>query len=72
MVSADENPEVCSEIADCLNDGEITKYLSKVNIRRAAEGFSPKKTGEITKEYIEENRKVLQEEKDNLKNRMLD
>ena len=71
MVGADENPTICSEITTWDKDGEITKYLSKVNIRRAVEE-SAKKTGEITKEYIEENRKVLQEEKDNLTNRMLD
>lgn len=71
MVGADENPAICSEVTICAQDGEITKFLSKVNIRRAVEE-SAKKTGEITKEYIEENRKVLQEEKDNLANRMLD
>lgn len=71
MVGADENPTTCSEVTICAQDGEITKYLSKVNIRRAVEE-NAKKTGELTKEYIEENRKVLQEEKDNLTNRILD
>jgi len=71
MVGADEDPTTCSEIITCEKDGEITKYLSKVNIRRAVEE-SAKKTGELTKEFIEENRNILQKEKDNLANRMLD
>ena len=71
MVGAEEVPSSCSDVSLCDKEGEITKYLSKVNIRRAIEE-RPKKTGELTKEYIEENRKVLQEEKDNLANRMLD
>lgn len=70
-VSADETPVDCSEVSNCEEGGEITKCLSKVNIRRAVEE-SAKKTGELTKEYIEENRKILQEEKNNLTNRMLD
>lgn len=71
MVGSDETPITCSEVYDCADKGEITKQLSTVSIRRAAEETS-KKTGELTKDYIEENRKILQDEKDNLANRMLD
>jgi len=71
MLGPDENPATCTEVSDCADQGEITKFLSRVNIRRAAEETS-KKTGELTKDYIEENRKILQEEKQNLVNRMLD
>lgn len=71
MVGAEEVPSSCSDVSLCDEGGEITKYLSKVNIGRAIEE-RPKKTGELTKEYIEENRKVLQEEKQTLSNRILD
>jgi putative FmdB family regulatory protein len=70
-VSADEEPTDCSEVSSCEEGGEITKCLSRVNIRRAVEKRD-KKTGELTKEYIEENRKILQEEKESLANRILD
>jgi len=71
MVSTDENPATCTEVSDCDDEGEITKFLSRVNIHRPAKEIS-KQTGELTKDYIEENRKILQEEKQNLVNRILD
>jgi putative FmdB family regulatory protein len=71
MVGPDENPATCTEVSDCAGEGEITKFLSRVNIHRPAKEIS-KQTGELTKDYIEENRKILQEEKQNLVNRILD
>ena len=71
MVGAEESPSFCSDISLCEDEGEITKHLSQVNIRRPVEEKA-KKTGELTKEYIEENRKVLQDEKQKLANRIMD
>ena len=71
MVGAEETPSSCSDVSLCENEGEITKHLSQVNIRRPVEEKT-KKTGELTKEYIEENRKVLQDEKQKLANRIMD
>ena len=71
MVGSDENPAICAEVSDCADEGEITKFLSRVNIHRPTKEIS-KQTGELTKDYIEENRKILQEEKQNLVNRILD
>lgn len=71
MVGAEETPSSCSDVSLCDGEGEIKKTLSKVNIRRPVEEKS-KKVGELTKEYIEENREVLKDEKQKLADRMLD
>ena len=71
MVGAEESPSSCSDVSLCDGEGEIKKTLSKVNIRRSVEEKS-KKVGELTKEYIEENREVLKDEKQKLADRILD
>ena len=71
MVGAEESPSSCSDVSLCDGEGEIKKTLSKVNIRRPVEEKS-KKVGELTKEYIEENREVLKDEKQKLADRILD
>jgi len=71
MVGAEESPSSCSDVSLCDGEGKITKSLSKVNIRRPVEEKN-KKVGELTKEYIEENREVLKDEKQKLADRILD
>ena len=71
MVGAEEEYSSCSDVSLCDGEGEITKALSQVNIRRPVEEKS-KKVGELTKEYIEENREVLKDEKQKLADRILD
>ena len=46
----------------CENQGVLTRIPQLTNIVRKQEQ-GEKKTGSLTKEYIEENRRILKEEK---------
>ena len=48
MVGAEETPSSCSDISLCEDEGEITKHLSPVNIRRPVEE-KPKKNRRTNK-----------------------
>ena len=71
-VSLDESPETCSDISLCDKEGEITKMLSTPRIKRPSEKQQEKKVGELTKEKIEENREILEAEKEKFSNRLMD
>lgn len=71
-VSLGENPETCSDISLCDREGEITKMLSTPRIARPGGKQHEKKVGELTKEKIEENRDILQAEKERLSNQLMD
>jgi len=71
-VSLGENPETCSDISLCDREGEITKMLSTPRIARPGGKQQEKKVGELTKEKIEENRDILQAEKERLSSQLMD
>ena len=71
-VSLGENTETCSDISLCDREGEITKMLSTPRIKRPGGKQQEKKVGELTKEKIEENREILQAEKERLSNQLMD
>ena len=71
-VSLDEDPTTCSDIALCDKEGAITKMLSTARIKRPGGKQQEKKVGELTKEKIEENREILEAEKERLSNQLMD
>ena len=56
--------ETFSDCEKCEQKGTMQKLLSTpITIKKQTIDISNKKIGELTKEYIEENRKILEEQK---------
>ena len=65
--------ETFSDCAKCSHSGSMQKLLSTpITIKKEATNISNKKIGELTKEYIEENRKVLKQQKEEAKKKSYD
>jgi putative FmdB family regulatory protein len=57
--------ETFSDCEKCEQKGTMQKLLSTpITIKKQTIDISNKKIGELTKEYIEENRKVLKQQKE--------
>ena len=57
--------ETFSDCEKCNQTGSMQKLLSTpITIKKQTIDISNKKIGELTKEYIEENRKVLKQQKE--------
>ena len=65
--------ETFSDCEKCEQKGTMQKLLSTpLTIKKQITKTSPIKVGEITKEYIEENRKVLKQQKEEAKKKSHD
>ena len=65
--------EAFSDCEKCNQTGSMQKLLSTpLTIKKPATKTSPTKIGELTKEYIEENRKVLKQQKEEAKKKSND
>ena len=65
--------ETFSECEKCEQKGTMQKLLSTpLTIKKSIQLKPNKKIGEITKEYIEENRKVLKQQKEEAKKKSYD
>jgi|TARA_Y100000034_G_scaffold115586_1_gene152959 putative FmdB family regulatory protein len=65
--------ETFSDCEKCEQKDTMQKLLSTpLTIKKPATKTSPTKIGELTKEYIEENRKVLKQQKEEAKKKSND
>ena len=70
QIGLDEEPTSCSDVSLCDEGGEVEKLLSRPNIKKSIQVSGNREAGELTKEFIEENRKVLNQEKEGLSGRI--
>tara|TARA_Y100001970_G_scaffold227252_1_gene281134 strand:- start:9 stop:275 length:267 start_codon:yes stop_codon:yes gene_type:complete len=59
--------ECYTDCEKCKSSNVMVKLLSKPVIQKKGDVSSSTKTGQLTHEYIEANKEILQKQKDNLK-----
>jgi len=65
--------ETFSDCEKCNQTGSMQKLLSTpITLKKETINISKKRVGELTKEYIEENRKVLKQQKEEAKRKAND
>jgi len=61
-----EKYEVCSQISDCEEKGVLIRIPSFSHVIKKASASSGEKVGELTKDFIEQARQEMKEEKRSL------
>jgi putative FmdB family regulatory protein len=62
----DENPSL--DCSDCSSKNSLEKVVGNLFLDTKNNSNSKQEVGQITKHYIEENRKILEEEKKRIRN----
>ena len=62
----DETPPL--SCANCLSENTLQKVVGTLHFKTKEKTSTGQAVGQLTKDYIEENRKILEEEKKKLRN----
>jgi putative FmdB family regulatory protein len=62
----DETPPLSCDV--CLSENTLKKTIGTLHFKTKENTVDGKAVGQLTKEYIEENRKILEEEKKKIRN----
>jgi|TARA_R110002012_G_scaffold320261_3_gene543005 putative FmdB family regulatory protein len=64
--SFDETPSLSCE--SCLSEDALQKVIGNLYFKTKEAGVNKQAVGQLTKQYIEENKKILEEEKKKARN----